>query len=295
MCIDYRELNKLTVKNRYPLPRIDDLFDQLQRSSMYSKIDLRSSYHQLRVRDEDIPKMAFKTRYGHYEFQVMPFGPYLDKFGTCSSYLIFDLLEGTKEEHVAHIRTNFWVAQEEELYANSRQCPFGCFSKIAKHMTKLNLEVYKFNWVEKEGKLLSDIEAKGAVLIEDVPRFEKEAITGCLAQHEAGNCNVLSGKCMTYAKVKVEYQKTIRLFGSSHNPVWKWEENIYMEFRLLKLSKDDVLVRYNLVTCGTDSKSAHFLPIEGNQPNGEVDDDILEGCSSLRHGVPVLLFLIETG
>nr|GFC18712.1 putative reverse transcriptase domain-containing protein [Tanacetum cinerariifolium] len=74
MCIDYRELNKLTVKNRYLLLRIDDLFDQLQASRVYSKIDLRSSYHQLRVREEDIPKTAFKTRYGHYEFQVMPFG-----------------------------------------------------------------------------------------------------------------------------------------------------------------------------------------------------------------------------
>nr|GFA26978.1 putative reverse transcriptase domain-containing protein [Tanacetum cinerariifolium] len=72
MCIDYRELNKLTVKNRYPLPRIDDLFDQFQGSSVYSKIDLRLGYHQLRVREEDIPKTAFRTRYGHYEFQVMP-------------------------------------------------------------------------------------------------------------------------------------------------------------------------------------------------------------------------------
>nr|GEY09150.1 putative reverse transcriptase domain-containing protein [Tanacetum cinerariifolium] len=97
MCIDYREINKLTVRNRYPLPRIDDLFDQLQGSSVYSKIDLRSGYHQLRVREEDIPKTAFRTHYGYYKFQVMPFGltnaptvfmdlmnrvckPYLDKF-----------------------------------------------------------------------------------------------------------------------------------------------------------------------------------------------------------------------
>ncbi|GKB90642.1 putative reverse transcriptase domain-containing protein [Tanacetum coccineum] len=97
MCVDYRELNKLAVKNRYPLPRIDDLFDQLQGSSIYSKINLRSGYHQLRVREQDIPKTAFRTQYGHYEFQVMSFGltnapavlmdlmnrvckPYLDKF-----------------------------------------------------------------------------------------------------------------------------------------------------------------------------------------------------------------------
>ncbi|GJU41292.1 putative reverse transcriptase domain-containing protein [Tanacetum coccineum] len=140
MCIDYRELNKLTVKNRYPLPRIDDLFDQLQGSSVYSKIDLRSGYHQLRVRDEDIPKTAFRTRYGHYEFQVMPFGlsnapavfmdlmnrvcrPYLDKF---MIVFIDDILiySKTKEEHDAHLRLILELLKKEELYAKFSKCDF---------------------------------------------------------------------------------------------------------------------------------------------------------------------------
>ena len=74
LCIHYRQLNRVTTKNWYPLPRIDDLFDQLRGARVYSKIELRTSYHQLRVREADIPKTAFRTQYGHFEFIVMPFG-----------------------------------------------------------------------------------------------------------------------------------------------------------------------------------------------------------------------------
>ena len=74
LCIDYRQLNRVTIKNRYPLQRVDDLFDQLRGAQVYSKIDLRTSYHQLRVREADIPKIEFRTWYEHFEFTVMPFG-----------------------------------------------------------------------------------------------------------------------------------------------------------------------------------------------------------------------------
>ena len=140
MCIDYRELNKLTIKNRYPLPRIDDLFDQLQGSSYYSKIDLRSGYHQLRVQEDDIPKTAFRTHYGHYEFLVMSFGltnapavfmdlmnrvckPYLDKFVIV---FIDDILiySRTKEEHGQHLQIILELLRKEKLYAKFSKCEF---------------------------------------------------------------------------------------------------------------------------------------------------------------------------
>jgi len=130
LCIDYRQLNKVTVKNRYPLPRIDDLFDQLKGARVFSKIDLRSGYHQLRIKEQDIQKTAFRTRYGHYEFSVMPFGltnapamfmdlmnwvfrPYLDQYVVV---FIDDILvySNSHLEHEQHLRVVLQTLRENQ-------------------------------------------------------------------------------------------------------------------------------------------------------------------------------------
>ena len=140
LCIDCRELNKIIVKNRYLLPRIDDLFDQLRGAGTFSKINLQSGYQQLRIKDEDIPKTAFRTRYGHYEFVVMPFGltnapaafmdfmnrvfkPYLDKFVVV---FIDDILiySRTPDKHTRHLQIALEVLRRNELYAKFSKCEF---------------------------------------------------------------------------------------------------------------------------------------------------------------------------
>ncbi|KAL4017799.1 hypothetical protein IC575_021371 [Cucumis melo] len=140
LCIDYRELNKVTVKNIYPLPRIDDLFDQLQGATVFSKIDLRSGYHQLRIKDGDVPKTAFRSRYGHYEFIVMSFGltnapavfmdlmsrvfrEFLDTFVIV---FIDDILiySKTEAEHEKHLRMVLQTLRDNKLYAKFSKCEF---------------------------------------------------------------------------------------------------------------------------------------------------------------------------
>ena len=140
LCIDYRQLNQATIGNQYRLPRIDELFDQLHGTRVYSKVDLRSGYHQLRVRENDVSKTAFRTRYGHYEFLVMPFGltnapaafmdlmnrvfsPYLDKFVIV---FIDDILvySDSLEQHAEHLRTVLQILRERQLYAKFSKCKF---------------------------------------------------------------------------------------------------------------------------------------------------------------------------
>ncbi|GKF28872.1 putative reverse transcriptase domain-containing protein, partial [Tanacetum coccineum] len=140
LCIDYRELNRITVRNKYPLPRIDDLFGQLQGAKFFSKIDLRSGYHQLHVKEQDFSKIAFRTGYGHYEFFVMSFGltnapaifmdlmnrvfhEYLDRFVIM---FIDDILvySETKEEHEDYLCIVLEILRQKKLYAKFSKCDF---------------------------------------------------------------------------------------------------------------------------------------------------------------------------
>ena len=140
LCIDYRQLNKVTVRNNYPLPRIDDLFDQLGGASIFSKIDLRSGYHQMKIQDKDIEKSAFRTRYGHFEFLVMPFGltnapaafmdlmnrvfrQYLDEFIIVfiDNILIYSR---SAAQHEQHLRIALQTLREHQLYAKFSKCQF---------------------------------------------------------------------------------------------------------------------------------------------------------------------------
>ncbi|GJW04806.1 putative reverse transcriptase domain-containing protein [Tanacetum coccineum] len=172
MCIDYRELNKLTVKNRYPLPRIDDLFDQLQGSRVYSKIDLRSGYHQLRVREEDISKTAFRTRYGHYEFQVMPEGIHVDPVK----------IEAIKDW--ASPKTPTEIRQFLGLAGYYRHFIEG-FSKIARPMTKLTQKSVKFEWREKAEAAFQLLKQKlCSAPILALPEGSENFVVYCDASHK---------------------------------------------------------------------------------------------------------------
>ncbi|XP_016192422.1 uncharacterized protein K02A2.6-like [Arachis ipaensis] len=160
LCVNYRQLNKVTVKNKYPLPRINDLMDQSQGAGVFSKIDLRSGYHQIRVKEDDIPKTVFRTRYGHYEFVVMSFGltnapavfmdymnrvfrPFLDKFVVV---FIDDILVYSKmvKEHKEHLKIVLQILRERKFFAKLSKCEF---------------------WKE-EVKLLGHVVSKGGISVD---------------------------------------------------------------------------------------------------------------------------------
>ena len=141
MCIDYRVINKKTIKNRYPIPRIDELMDELQGAKYFSKVDLRSGYHQIRVRDQDIAKTTFPCHFGHYEFLVMPFGLTNDlaTFQSCMHhtfkallrkflFVFFDdilIYSKTWEEHLRHLDLVLEILEEQSLNTKMFKCELG--------------------------------------------------------------------------------------------------------------------------------------------------------------------------
>ncbi|GJR66236.1 putative reverse transcriptase domain-containing protein [Tanacetum coccineum] len=199
LCIDYRELNKLTVKNQYPLPRIDDLFDLLQGSSVYSKIDMWSGYHQLRIREEDIPITAFRTRYGYYEFQVMLFGltnaPANKEEYEKHLKIILELL---KKEQLCHVdlakfeaiqnwsapTTPTEVRQFLGLARYYRRFIEG-FSLISKPLTKLTQKNKKYEWGMEEDEALHTLKQKlCSAPILALPEGTKNFVVYCDASHK---------------------------------------------------------------------------------------------------------------
>ena len=184
LCIDYRQLNKVTIKNRYPLPRIDDLFNQLRGARVYSKINLRTSYHQLRVRETDNPKTAFRMRYGHFEFTVMPFvltnalsafmdlmhrvfQPYLDQFVL---FFMDDILiySQSEEEHENHLMVVPQLLKDHQLYVKFSKCKFWL------------VEVRCLGHIVSTSSVLMDLEKVEAVMSWERPKsvFEIRSFLG---------------------------------------------------------------------------------------------------------------------
>nr|GEX36565.1 hypothetical protein [Tanacetum cinerariifolium] len=201
MCIDYHELNKLTVKNQYLLLRVDDLFDQLKGSRVYSKIDLRFGYHQLRVPEEDIPKTTFRTRYGHYEFQVMPFGmtnasaifmdmmnwvfkSYLDRFVIV---FIDDILiySKSRKEHEGYLKLILRLLKKEE-FEGIHIDPAKIESiKDWAPMTKLTQKSAKFDWGEKAEAVFRLLKQKVySASILALPEGSENCVVYCDASHK---------------------------------------------------------------------------------------------------------------
>ena len=227
LCVDYRKLNKMTVKNKYPLPRIDDLFDQLKGESVFSKIDLRSGCHQLRIKDVDVHKTEFRTWYGHYEFVVMPFGLtnapttfmdltnrvfrlYVDWFVVV---FIDDILVYSRdwEDYDTHLRVVLETLRKEQLYAKMSKCEFWL-----REVSFLGHIVYEEGIRVDPSKIEVILEWKPSRNVTKVCRF-----LGLVSYYR----RFIKGFSMTTAPMTRLLQKNVR---------FKWSEKYQASFQKLK-------------------------------------------------------------
>ncbi|XP_074299881.1 uncharacterized protein LOC141631059 [Silene latifolia] len=244
LCIDYKELNNVTIKNRYPLPRIDDLFDQLSGAGVLYMIYLRSEYHQLRVREGDIPKTRFRTRYGHYEFVVMPFGlnnapavfiylinrvfsPYLDQFVViCIDYIL--VYSKNKEENRRHLRVVLQTLSENNLYAKLNKCEF-LLEKVPEGVEYEAKEVDRVDWRLGYG----DNEGKANVVANTLTRKSVHALCTDMSRvklHEEvkkmGICMISKGDTIGYLTMEPGLYAEIREKQKEDPKLAKWRATV---------------------------------------------------------------------
>ncbi|GJT68573.1 putative reverse transcriptase domain-containing protein [Tanacetum coccineum] len=308
MCIDYRELNKLTVKNRYPLPRIDDLFDQLQGSCVYSKIDLRSGYHQLRVREEDIPKTAFRTRYGHYEFQI-PKVQFLEHV-IDSKGIHVDPAKIESIKDWASPKSAIEIRQFLGLAGYYRRFIEG-FSKIAKPMTKLTQKNVKFDWGEKEEAAFQLITQKlCSAPILALPKGSENFIIYCDASHKGLGAVLIFAMSSDNASSAVTYTS---VSSDSNGPSSWGREQPYVDDVSPTAESPGYIADLNSIKEDTDEDSIDYPdepkdgkeddnedpeedPSEEHEPEDDDDDDedeeLTEDEEDEEHPAPAESFAV---
>jgi len=264
LCIDYRQLNKVTIKNKYPLPRIDDLLDQLKGAIVFSKIYLRLGYHQIRIKSSDVSKTVFRTRYRHYEFLVMPFGvtnapavfmdymnrifqPYLDQFDVI---FIDDMLIYSKspQEHASHLRIVLSILREKQLFAKFSKCEF---------------------WLSKV-KFLGHVISQGGVAVD---QSKVEAVQNWTRPKNVSEVQSFLGLAGYYRRFIMKFsQIAFSLTRLTRKDVpFVWDEECEKSFRTLKkkLTKAPVLAipdpekRY-IVFCDASSKGLGGVLMQGD-------------------------------
>nr|ADB85417.1 putative retrotransposon protein [Phyllostachys edulis] len=270
MCVDYRSLNEVTVKNKYPLPRIDDLFDQLSGAQLFSKIDLRLGYHQIKVRTEDIPKTAFSTRYGLYECTVMSFGltnapayymnlmnsvfmEYLDQFVIM---FIDDILIYSKsnDEHEQHFRLVLEKLRQHQLYAKFSKCEF---------------------WL-REVSFLCHVLSKGSVVVDP---SKVQDLLNWGQPKSVTDIRSFLGLAGYYRRFIKNFSKVTRPMTQllKKEKKFEWSEECEESFQILKecLTKAPVLILPNIhknfdIYCDA-SRHGQLRPYKANYPTHDLE------------------------